>query len=335
MEIYDAKQFIGCDVSKDKLDFAIHVPREEERLYPHIVVTNDKKGYNAFKKWLRANKLTLDECVVAMEHTGIYSEGLCDWLFQQSITFTMLNPSTLKSTGRIMRGKNDKLDSQRLAKYVYSNKDDLKPCTPPTNVIRDLRSLYAERENVMRSRVAAMNYCKTISKSSSSYKRMSNLIKTFDAQIKSIEKDMLTIIHSDEELNRNYELVISVRSIGLVNAILFLITTCNFTRFQSARQYGAYVAVVPYHDESGKSIMGPDEVSALGSRTVKAKLSQAAQVAIMHDPEMRRYYDRKVAEGKPWQKVMNAIKFKLILRVFAVINRQTPYVNTMKFASKT
>lgn len=333
MEIYDARHFIGCDVSKDKLDFAIHIPREDERKYPHVVVTNNKKGFNAFKKWMRVNKIALEQCAVAMEHTGIYSEGLCDWLFQQGITFTMLNPSTLKSTGRIMRGKNDKLDSQRLAKYVYSNKEDLKPSSPPSDIIRELRHLYAERENVMRSKVAAMNYRHTISKSGSSYKRMSSLIKVFEKQIQHIEKDMLQLIRSDKELKQNYTLIVSVKSIGLINAVLFLITTLNFTRFETARQYGAYVAVVPYHDESGKTIMGPDKVSSLGNRDIKCKLSQAAQVALMHDPEMRKYYERKVAEGKPWQKVINAIKFKLIQRVFAVVKRKTPYVNTMKFSS--
>ena len=48
---------------------------------------------------------------------------------------------------------------------------------------------------------------------------------------------------------------------------------------------------------------------------------------------MRLYYQRKVAEGKEKESVINAVKNKLTLRAFAVIKRGTPYVNTMRFAA--
>lgn len=334
MEIYDAKNFIGCDVSKEKLDFAIHVPRALEREYPHIVVSNDNTGYKEFKKWLKANGVSIKDCVVALEHTGIYSESLCDWLYLQQITFVMLNPCVLKSTGRILRGKNDKQDSQRLAKYAYSNKEDLRPGKPLSEIIRKLRNLFIERDGIVQTRVALMNQRYALKHSPSSVKRASALIKILEDQEEQIESEMHTLIKSDSELKKNYDLVLSVKGIGPINAICFIITTCNFTRFDNARQFGAYASVVPYKDESGKSVKGADQVSALGNKKMKSLLTQAAQSAIQHDPEMKQYYNRKIGEGKQWQKVANAVKFKIILRVFAVVARQTPYVNTMKFASK-
>jgi hypothetical protein len=38
------------------------------------------------------------------------------------------------------------------------------------------------------------------------------------------------------------------------------------------------------------------------------------------------YYERKAKEGKEHGIIMNAVKFKLITRVFAVVNRGTPFV---------
>lgn len=253
MQVYDAKNFIGCDVSKEKLDFAIHVPKRAEREYPHTVVSNDKTGYKEMTTWLKAHGVSLKDCVIAMEHTGVYSESLCDWLYAKRITFTMLNPCVLKSTGRLLRGKNDKQDSQRLAKYVYSNKEDLKVSTPVSTIIRKLRNLFIERDNIVQTRVAFMNQRRALKSSSSSVKRLTSLIHILENQEKVIETEMIKMIQEDTELKNNYELVLSVKGIGPINAACFLITTCNFTRFENARQFGAYASVVPYKDESGNN----------------------------------------------------------------------------------
>ncbi len=41
--------------------------------------------------------------------------------------------------------------------------------------------------------------------------------------------------------------------------------------------------------------------------------------------ELRQYYDRKVAKGKNKMSVINAIRAKLIARIFAVINQDREY----------
>lgn len=54
--------------------------------------------------------------------------------------------------------------------------------------------------------------------------------------------------------------------------------------------------------------------------------------AIVYDPEISIYYKRKREEGKRAGIVLNAIKNKLIQRVFSVVNRKTPYVKLMNYA---
>ncbi len=48
-------------------------------------------------------------------------------------------------------------------------------------------------------------------------------------------------------------------------------------------------------------------------------------------PQM--YYNRKVAEGKNPMLVMNALRCKVLSRVFATVKRGTPYVDVKKFAA--
>ena len=55
--------------------------------------------------------------------------------------------------------------------------------------------------------------------------------------------------------------------------------------------------------------------------------------SVKHDPQLKEYYERKKDVGKNAMLVLNNVKCKIIGRVFSVIKRQTPYINTYKFAS--
>ena len=70
----------------------------------------------------------------------------------------------------------------------------------------------------------------------------------------------------------------------------------------------------------------------MANKTLKADISQAAKTAIVFDPCLKSYYERKREEGKSYGCVLNAVKFKLIERAFAVVKRGTPYVDTMRYA---
>jgi hypothetical protein len=74
-------------------------------------------------------------------------------------------------------------------------------------------------------------------------------------------------------------------------------------------------------------------VHPLADKKLKSLLNMCAIVAIRHDKELKTYYERKVKEGKSKMLVINNVRCKLIARVFAVINRKTPFINTFKFAS--
>jgi len=59
---------------------------------------------------------------------------------------------------------------------------------------------------------------------------------------------------------------------------------------------------------------------------MKALLSNCASAAVQHDPELKAYYQRKVKQGKAKLSTLNAVKAKLVNRVFATINRGTENV---------
>ena len=58
-----------------------------------------------------------------------------------------------------------------------------------------------------------------------------------------------------------------------------------------------------------------------------------AKTAIQHNVEMKLYYEKKIEEGKNKRSTINIIRNKLLARVFAVIQRGSPYIEIKKYAA--
>ena len=159
--------------------------------------------------------------------------------------------------------------------------------------------------------------------------RNESAINHIEKLIKKVEEQMLATVSDDPAIKKNFDLVHSVKGIGLVNAINTIVYTNNFKSFDSPRKYACYIGVAPFDYTSGTSIKGKTQVSKICRTQQKAELSMAARSAIVHDPGLRKYYQRKMKEKGDNKSahgiVINAIKFKLILRMFAVVRSGEPY----------
>jgi len=71
----------------------------------------------------------------------------------------------------------------------------------------------------------------------------------------------------------------------------------------------------------------------LANKKIKSLFDLCAKSAIQHSPEMKVYYTRRLEEGKNKMSTINIIRNKLLSRIFAVVERQTPYVDIMKYAA--
>jgi transposase len=74
---------------------------------------------------------------------------------------------------------------------------------------------------------------------------------------------------------------------------------------------------VPFPNQSGVSIKR-DRVSKLANQKLKKLLHMAAMSCIRAHGELKEYFIRKVKEGKNKMLVINAIRNKLVHRMFAV-----------------
>ena len=83
---------------------------------------------------------------------------------------------------------------------------------------------------------------------------MKKVVRSVELQIRHLEKTIKEVIKSDPEIARNYRLCTSVKGVGPVLAIEFILHTHNFKCFDSWRKFAAYSGTVPYPYQSGSSI---------------------------------------------------------------------------------
>jgi transposase len=108
--------------------------------------------------------------------------------------------------------------------------------------------------------------------------------------------------------------------------------TENFVSFTNPRSYAVYVGVIPFDHSSGTSIRGRKRVSHIANKELKQELNQAARSAMVWDKEMKLYGENKM-KTKCYKVVLNNIKFKLILRMFAVVKKGEMYVENYQTAA--
>ena len=103
MKYYEA---LGIDVSKKTIDANLHLNGA------HRTFTNSAKGFKSLLAW--SEKMTgfeLKQILICFEHTGLYSLPLAVFLDKQQLCFCMVPALEIKRSLGIVRGKNDKVDS--------------------------------------------------------------------------------------------------------------------------------------------------------------------------------------------------------------------------------
>jgi transposase len=320
--------FIGIDISKQTLDFAL--VKQGQQIW-HEQIENSLKAIKALlKKMSRQQGFTLGQTLVCMEHTGIYAAHVLEYLTSQQVAVWLENPLQIKQSSGIQRGKNDKIDAQRIALYAYRNCSQARLWQPPREVIKQLAHLSALRSrllNVTKQLSVPLtensSFAGTAGKEAQ--KACANSLKALKKDLEKVEKQIDELIAADEELNRLFNLVTSVEGVGKVTAVQILLTTNELKASFTAKKYACYAGVAPFPHRSGSSIRGRNRVSPLANKSVKTLLHLAALAAIKTKGELHDYFVRKVAEGKNKMAVVNAVRNKLITRIFAVVKHNREY----------
>jgi len=321
--------FIGIDVSKKTIDVAIIQNNNTSRIIS-LVFSNDCVGFRELKDWMIKEKLSFQESVFCIEHTGYYSKPLAKYVIAQKGNLWMeMSLKIIRSSG-LQRGKNDKLDAKRIALFAHRNQLDFVPYNPPRLLIENMKTLLLLREKLISSKTALMvsiNELTTIDKKAGrmALKAVCKSIQAIEKNIKTLDAQIDALIASDPELTEKFKLVTSVPGVGRITFCYLIYFTNEFKNYSEAKQLACYCGVVPFEYTSGSSVRGKPKVHNMANKQMKKLLHTAALCAVTYYPEFKHYYERKIEEGKPKMLILNNVRNKIVLRIAAVVKNRNVY----------
>lgn len=326
------KEVVGIDVGKQVLETRIHSNQKSKSF------DNSVTGIKSLVKWVAQNtSVQKSSLLFAFEHTGLYSQQLSLYLSENEYYFIMVPGLEIKRSLGIARGKSDKIDAQKIGQYAYRRRDELSPFVMDMKEIAEIKKLLSLRGKLVSQRAG---YKSTLGEYKLFMKRKENvmlfgvhekMIKELTKQIERIESNIDDVIKSNSKLKKQFDLINSIKGVGPQTALFMIAYTNAFTRFRTWRKFASYCGIAPFPNSSGTSLRGKTKVSGLANKKIKSLLDLCAKSSITSNQEMKRYYERRLNEGKEKMSTINVIRNKLLSRIFAVVKRETPYVNTIAF----
>ena len=332
------KIVIGIDISKEKLDFCV---KSAEKVIKELVVSNTS---NEIKSSLQSIEkefhFHFSELLLCAEYTGQYAYPLCCACTELKVDLWLENPAQIKHRSGVQRGKNDKIDARKIADYALRYQDKVRLFSLPEKNIESLKQLISERDMYMsdrgkyRGQLTDQEHFMSKEDYRKKSQRLKRQISELDTSITEIEQEIKQLIDEDETLKRQHELLTSIDGIGEKVAVKMIVETNAFRDFNNGRQFCCHAGVAPFRYDSGSSIRSRNKVSNQADKSIKSLLHMAALVVAtrMKEGDLREYYTRKVAEGKNKMSVLNAVRAKLILRMFAVIKNNNFYEKNYAFS---
>lgn len=329
--------YVGIDVSKSKLDVSFFVESNTKELQ-HFIVSNDKKGIKNLMDVVKKQKIDLDNVLFCQENTGVYSMPLCLYFSENNLDHWVVPAIEIKRSKGIARGKNDKTDAKDIAFYAYTHLHKLVLSKLPEKDIQKIKILYTERDKLLKAirLFDSTKECKNYLPNDITKVVLpvnTKILKDLKKTLKHIDTKIQEVIMANPVIKQQYQLIQSIPGIGTQTAVYLIVATKCFQSFSDWRKLACYAGVAPFEYSSGSSIRGRTKVNHMADKKMKSLLNMCALSAKKHDAQLKEYYERKVKEGKNAMLVMNNLRCKLLGRVFAVVNRQTPFVNINKFAA--
>lgn len=155
---------------------------------------------------------------------------------------------------------------------------------------------------------------------------MSLLIKQHVEHIRFMESQIHEIEEKIATLFAQFPCQITtIPGIGPVLGATIYSEIGDISRFSSAAKLTAFAGLDPTVNQSGEYSSTHNHMSKRGSPYLRRAIWQAATVAVMHDPAMKAFFQKKRQEGKPYMNAIGHVTRKLTSIIYAVLRDQKAY----------
>jgi transposase len=308
------KTIFGIDISKATFD----VVDSEGK---HAQFENNQKGFSKFLKLLNHDS----HCV--MEATGYYHYQLAHYLVEHKILVSVENPLSIKRfiQMKLSRIKTDKSDAKMIC--MYGQERNLQPwigysknqmeCFQMMRLLETYTKQSTAYKNKLQGEQTLGNPSLLVVKS------LTRSLKTLQKESEIIEKELLALVKIDyQEMLTKLE---SIPSIGRKTAVMLLVVTDGFTRFESASQLCSFCGLTPSIRQSGTSINGRSRISKIGNTKLRNLLFMCSFTAYQYNKGCKAIFDRITNQGKSRKLALIAVCNKLLKQAFAIAKSGVEY----------
>lgn len=301
---------VGIDVSKDWLDVAVYPDGE------HWQVTNDQDGWKALRRQLKGRGIR----AIGLEASGGYERDASIALVEAGLPVRNVNPWKLRQFAKAagILAKNDRIDAYVIARFV-----DTLPSRPARHDpdLARLAELVTARRQLVDDRQRCANQMELLH--DAALRRMqTRRIRQIDTDVRRLDQRIAETIAGVPALAERQALLCSMPGVGPVLAATLLAFLPELGSL-SNRPIGALVGVVPYDFDSGK-MRGLRRIWG-GRARIRRVLFMAAQTAAMHNPVLKAFKQRLVAQGKKPKVAIVAVMRKLIITLNAMVRDNTKW----------
>ena len=323
--------FIGLDIACDDFVASIY-ESPEKKVITKEAIENNPDGFSMLVSWLKEQGIDSSNSVICVEATGVYSEAVAHYLATYDFKVSVEPPLKVKRAFDPIGHKTDPVDSRQIAEYAYRYSDELRLWQPKQEIVEKIKQLLTAREQFTKQSVAIQNsvkaYEKHILKVPVIINAHQETLKELKKHIKAIDKELDRLIRQNPTISQICSQLKSIPGVGLLLASDLIAITGAFNDISSHKTLAAFLGICPYQHQSGKSVYRQPRMRNFGPKYARKLLMLASRSCATHNIEFRKYYMRKIAEGKAKQLVLNNISNKIIKISCALIKNTTQYNET-------
>ena len=192
------------------------------------------------------------------------------------------------------------------------------------------RSYFTTREQLLKQRGANKNSLVALKrkfvKTPFAEKTLRQSIDHLRKQIESIEKEIDKLISKDTDFRQMKSLITTIPSVGNLLYYNLLVSTNGFTNNINHKNLSSYFGIAPHEHTSGSSIIKKTKSQRRGPGRFRKLIYLASLSLRTHNAATKKYFIRKISEGKSPRLVLNNIANKLVKIICAVIRDRKPYI---------
>lgn len=310
---------LGIDISKATFDACLVTDGQTTRYHKNF--RNTQSGFDELQTWLKKQEVgCLHAC---MEATGVYGIALAEFLVIQGYGVSIVNPTRIKryAESRLSRIKTDKQDAFIIAQFCEKEKPAF--WTPMPEELKQLQELVRRCKALKKLKQQEAGRLESIL-NGTIRDSVEKMVRFIEEQIAYLEAAMEEHIKQHTSLKEKVDLLTSIPGIGATTARTLLVEI-NFASFGSARGVAAFVGLTPTMRQSGISVNRSSRISKIGSRSARAALYMPAVVAMCHNPVIKKFAAKLLAQGKPKMAVVCAAMRKLLHIAYGVLKSGKPF----------